>query len=269
MSKKRKTQKRLAQEWVPAIGFSHAFLATILELIDDGVIQSGKKSFSDTAVGFWMGIDTDGLAKLNIGDADNYLKFDGTDVLVAGDIEAGTITGTVAISGGEIVWAGGKGVADDSGISFTEDAQNKWDVGVTLGAMVAIEVDDPARGISVDHNSALGLAIYGAALSGGTGVQGRTTTGMGVNAIATSAGGTAVVANASGGGTSLQLAGGDMDAGSLKIENLADAAAATDALNRQTGDARYLQKASGWTGTFLNGDGDTVTVADGQITGVA
>jgi len=26
---------------------------------------------------------------------------------------------------------------------------------------------------------------------------------------------------------------------------------------------------AGWTGTFVNGDGDTVTVADGIITGVA
>ncbi len=54
-----------------------------------------------------------------------------------------------------------------------------------------------------------------------------------------------------------------------RVINVADATANEDALNRRTGDGRYLRKTAGWSGSFATGDGRTVTVADGQITGVA
>lgn len=272
MTKLNRFRKRLrGQGKRPLDGKIHRFMGTVLELVADGVIRAGKKSFDDnTAIGFWLGVDpTDGLVKFSLGGLANYLQFDGTDLKVSGDIEAAKIIGTVAIDGGEITWADGRGVADDTGISFTEDVNNVWDVGVTLDAMLVIIVDDPAKGIDVTHSKATGLAIRGYADNGGDGVQGRTTDGLGVNGLATAAGGVAVKANASGGGTSLLLAGGDADAGNQKITNLADATANQDALNRQTGDARYLQQSSGWSGTFTNGDGDIVTVVNGQITDVS
>ncbi len=54
-----------------------------------------------------------------------------------------------------------------------------------------------------------------------------------------------------------------------RVVNVADATADEDALNRRTGDGRYLRKTAGWSGSFATGDGRTVTVADGQITAVA
>ena len=53
-----------------------------------------------------------------------------------------------------------------------------------------------------------------------------------------------------------------------RITGVGDATADTDALNRQSGDGRYVKQADGWSGSFTNGDGDTVTVVDGQIIGV-
>ncbi len=80
---------RLPEE---AGGSVHRFLATILELAGDGVIRAGKKSFEDTAVGFWIGVDpADGLAKLNIGDADAYVQWDGAVLSVRGDITANNL----------------------------------------------------------------------------------------------------------------------------------------------------------------------------------
>ena len=54
-----------------------------------------------------------------------------------------------------------------------------------------------------------------------------------------------------------------------RVVNVADATADEDALNRRTGDGRYLLQSAGWSGSFATGDGRTVTVADGQITAVA
>jgi hypothetical protein len=59
------------------------------------------------------------------------------------------------------------------------------------------------------------------------------------------------------------------DANSERIVNVADATAGTDGLNRQSGDARYLRAATGWSGTFATGDGRVVTVTGGQMVGVA
>ncbi len=53
------------------------------------------------------------------------------------------------------------------------------------------------------------------------------------------------------------------------VVNCGDAAGAADAVNRRTGDARYLVKSAGWSGTFGTGDGRTVTVANGQVVGVS
>lgn len=59
----------------------------ILEVVPGGVLRAKKTAYSDDAnTGWWIGVDTDGLAKLNIGNASWYLKWTGTKIELKGDI---------------------------------------------------------------------------------------------------------------------------------------------------------------------------------------
>jgi len=54
-------------------------IRTILDVVPGGVIRAGKTAYTDDAtVGFWLGVDSDGYGKLNIGSASYYLKWTGT-----------------------------------------------------------------------------------------------------------------------------------------------------------------------------------------------
>lgn len=58
-------------------------------------IQASKTSYSDTASGLWLGVDS-GTPKVNIGNSTKYLKWDGTDL---------SISGNIVMAGGSISWA--------------------------------------------------------------------------------------------------------------------------------------------------------------------
>lgn len=47
-------------------------------------VRAGKSSFADTATGVWLGRDSS-VGKLHVGSSSNYVKFDGTDLVVAVD----------------------------------------------------------------------------------------------------------------------------------------------------------------------------------------
>ena len=49
-----------------------------------GGIESGKQAYADQTAGFFLGIDTDGVAKFNIGNSTNYISWDGTNLVVIG-----------------------------------------------------------------------------------------------------------------------------------------------------------------------------------------
>ncbi len=62
-------------------------IRTILEVVPGGVIRAGKTAYADDAnTGFWLGVDADGLAKLNVGNAHFYLKWTGADLQIAGSL---------------------------------------------------------------------------------------------------------------------------------------------------------------------------------------
>ena len=255
-------------------------IKAIIEVVPGGVLRAGKTAYSDDAnVGFWLGVDTDSLAKFNIGSSTFYLKWTGSELHVKG-----TIT-----------WAGGKGVLDESGLGFTEDANNYllMNVGGSVsGALVEIRSNNRTYGLHV-VNADLGVASYGIGaetsgrgaaiyglltgippIDGQAAIKGQTsnnTTGYTSYAVHGRGRGhnIGVVAEADASGYALQIVGANVDGGSKRYTSLADAVLATDALNRQTGDARYLQQSAGWTGTFATGDGRTATVVNGQITAVA
>lgn len=48
--------------------------------------QIRKKTYEDTTAGIWLGVDTDGKAKLNVGDGTNFFQWNGTALLVTGDL---------------------------------------------------------------------------------------------------------------------------------------------------------------------------------------
>ena len=62
-------------------------IRTILDVVPGGVIRAGKTEYADdTHTGFWLGVDSDGLAKLNLGSGTFYLKWTGTDLQIAGSL---------------------------------------------------------------------------------------------------------------------------------------------------------------------------------------
>jgi hypothetical protein len=124
-----------------------------------------------------------------------------------------TVTGDLAVVDGSITWAGGKGVADATGISHTEDANNYWTVKPNASILM-----DIAAGVGQAENFCTlnvlssadgGLAIVGTAnQGGGIGLKGVSTgsEGVGVYGIGTGSTGTGVYAYAGGTGTNALIA---------------------------------------------------------------
>lgn len=256
-------------------------LKGVLQVAPGGAIRAGKKSYSDDAtVGFWLGVDSDKVAKLNLGGATHFVKWSGTRLEVAG-----AITGALSVNGGAIIWGGGKGRADDTGLEHVEDSRRFWKLKPDSDRFLWVLGGNGYEGSAIEAYSERGAGVFGES-SSNTGVAGQSSTGVGVLGVSDyvgveglsdgigvqgrsqSLGGVAVKALASGGATALVIGGGLVDGGSQRYTNLADATAGTDGLNRQTGDGRYVQKSAGASGSFKTADGRTVTVTNGQITSI-
>jgi hypothetical protein len=192
-------------------GWLRQVIHTILEVVPGGVLRAGKKRYTDDATaGWWLGVDVDGVARFNIGDAAQFLKWTGELLRVRGDLTLEALLGK--FEGGGVVW---------------EDA-----AGLPVFAI----------GADADLGFITGLAIEGLHPAG--------------------------LRITSEGSLTLTSVTGAVDVLFNRVINVADATANEDALNRRTGDGRYLRKTAGWSGSFATGDGLTVTVADGQVTNV-
>lgn len=76
--------------------FGAVSVASTMEVANTGAIYStGKTSYSSTTAGFWLGYDSTAY-KFNIGDGTKYLKWSGSSLLFAGDMET---TGHVVAHG--------------------------------------------------------------------------------------------------------------------------------------------------------------------------
>lgn len=74
-----------------------------ITLSSGGSFKGGKSSYADNTAGFFLGWDgTDNKYKFNIGDTDNYLKWDGSALNIKGKIDVGT---TGFISAGKTSYA--------------------------------------------------------------------------------------------------------------------------------------------------------------------
>ena len=184
----------------------------IVEVVAGGVLRAVKRAYTDdTRAGWWLGVDSDGKAKLNIGDAHQFLKWTGERVSVRGDLALQALLGK--FDGGGVVW---------------EDADGN--PVLTVGAQV--DLGDISALMIECHHADSGLMVY------------------------------------SEGFLILDSDSGVVDVLYNRVGNVADAMADGDAVSRSFGDGRYLAKSAGWSGSFAVG-AQTVTVVNGQITGVA
>lgn len=76
-----------------------------------------KRYADDTTVGIWLGVDSDGKAKINIGTTTSYLKWNGTKLVILGSVEIDT--GDLIFTDGGVTvvtlttsYNGGTGIGD-------------------------------------------------------------------------------------------------------------------------------------------------------------
>lgn len=162
---------------------------------------------------------TDSTLALRVGET-AYISMN-----TAGNID---LTGTLAVAtGGALTWAGGKGRADDTGIEHVEDANNS----------LYLRANDPGEFLSITTDMAdVGIFAWN-----------TRTSGIGLQGLAGGVGGIAVLAQAGGAATiALQISGGIVDGDNQRYTAMGNATAATDGLNRQTGDLRYGRRWRHW-----------------------
>jgi len=94
--------------------------------------SSAKTTYADTDQGWWMGIDDD-KAKFNIGDANEFFKWDGTNVEIRGALQTGSITVGSSTVPGQITLAVAAGEGDTYIASGKTDFVNTGTSGFILG----------------------------------------------------------------------------------------------------------------------------------------
>lgn len=197
---------------------------------------------------------TDSTLQLGVGET-YTISMDGS-----GDMD---LTGTLAVAtGGAITWAGSKGTINDLGIYYEEAPNNFFRISVANGGAVSISTNSGfTNALDVTSFASNYGAIYGKTEAqyafgvkgesdeyGCSGVYGNSAgdSAVGVFGRATGPNGVGVFAQAlSLATTALKISGGFVDGGSQRYTAMGDATAATDGLNRQTGDGRYALIASG------------------------
>lgn len=66
---------------------AHSVIQTIWDVVPGGVIKASKTSYSDTTnTGFWLGVDSDGLAKFHLGSTNFYLRWTGSKLEISGSL---------------------------------------------------------------------------------------------------------------------------------------------------------------------------------------
>ena len=144
-------------------------------------VRQTKTGYASTATGFWLGNDG-GTPKFNIGTSTNYLKFDGSNLNISGNISA--TTGT--IGGFDIGTTSIIDDADSFGLSSAVTAGD--DVRFFAGNTLANKNIAPFRITEAGNLTALSATITGALTL--TNVDGTTVTYTGGNLGVGSIGGT-------------------------------------------------------------------------------
>ena len=135
---------------------------TDLVLSSAGTFRANKTTFDDTTAGWWLGIDEDTLAKFNIGNGSNYLKWTGLVLQVAGAL-SGKITDLQMADNGVQVRAGKT--------SFADTTAGFW-LGVSAGGYPQFHIGNATNWWKFDASASPPItyqfAIDGADIDAGT-----------------------------------------------------------------------------------------------------
>lgn len=168
---------------------SKTFQTTIADTISTRTMLIRKLSYTDNTNGLWMGIASETML-FNLGNATNYLKWDGSSLSVSGSVTAtsGTFTGTVNATAGKFgtstnYWSvGSTGLTAVSASTdviinygktdFGQDSTAGFILGYDYSATKAkFEIGTTATGLLKYDGS---LSVVGGTITGGT-IQTATT----------------------------------------------------------------------------------------------
>ncbi len=231
-----------AREDEPVSRFSQV-IRTVLSVMPGGVIRYGKEGPDDDShTGFWLGVTADRVARFSVGGPAFWLKWTGSELLVRGKLS--TLGGDTADD--RLRWVG-VDAEDIAYLAATDAWGHQLEIGIPRPDMAA----DPGQ-IDLFVDGDLGASVR---------LRLCTARGAGV-------GGSKVVVQV-GTGREVFTIDGDGNVWARGVANVADAAGEADAVNRRTGDARYILKEGGWSGTLSTREISALTVVNGQITSVA
>jgi len=137
-----------------AIGIDQAFEGVPGGNIIFGGLQIRKKKYTDTANGIWIGIDSDGIAKMAIGDASGGFTWDGTTLTITGGgfipeggAAADVNDNTTTISGTKIT----TGTITASKMNVSELSSITADIGsITSGTITSALIRTSSSGARVE-----------------------------------------------------------------------------------------------------------------------
>jgi len=145
-----------------------------ITLSGGGAINAGKLTAASTTKGFWLGWDGVANYDFHIGDANNYLRWDGSanSLSIRGSLIASSLATSTTGRRTEI------NVASSNEIQFYDDLG----AGVVLAATVGLDFYDGDHAIITAGNLLAGTATVGVrgVTGSGTGVLGRASSGAGV-----------------------------------------------------------------------------------------
>jgi len=125
-----------------------------------GTLFNGKTGFNNTAAGYRLGIDDDGLLKFYIGDSSTYLNWTGTALVISG-----SLTATTGAIGGFTI---GTDYIRDAGDSFglASTVSGSDDVRFWAGGTFANRATSAFRVTEAGAVTASSLTITGGAITG-------------------------------------------------------------------------------------------------------
>lgn len=133
---------------------------TLQIITRDSTIELGQTAYN-TGLGYWLGVDSDGIAKLSLGDSSaNHLTWDGTDLSITGAI----IAGSGSIGGFNIGDDYIEDVADSFGLASTVTADD--DVRFWAGDTFANRATAPFNVYESGAVNAASISITGGSITG-------------------------------------------------------------------------------------------------------
>jgi len=137
-----------------------------------GGMQIRKKSYNDTVTsGVWLGVDSDGIGKINIGDNDDFLLWNGSALVISGSITAtsGTIggwtIGSDTLTGGGIT-LDSDGIIDvDGGIIRTDSSGQRIVISGSTNSILVYD-NGGTRRVEIDQDEIIWFNSSGAERGG-------------------------------------------------------------------------------------------------------